>query len=308
MANRDFSRASFENRSFVGIDFSRSNFDRSIFVNVDFRDCNLYSIRSVGSSYIDSRFTGTNAQYGTFFVCVDFSRSVFDGANFAGCHFTEANFTGVQFGDADFTGASFSGKCDFSGSVATEETKFDNVSIERSLASNEIFNNYRISRGILYRKNPDKDKRDGAQAPILENQLRFAVEDAIRTTNDILILENKISLDLGIGHNSGTLWSTALTVESAEIKNVLSNLREKMEPGGSGVVAIANCEQEEIDSLRSRIAEWLRGKFDKFSDSFIEELGKSAADWKIYVGLWAVLSGKLELIATLILRSLSAIQ
>lgn len=211
------------------------------------------------------------------------------------------------FKNSDLSFANFSSSiigegCAFTGVIVNEETKFDNVSILRSLAKEDAFRYYLVDKGKLVRKRDAEHLGSSSESARIKavKSISNDVNAAILQISEIEIFERRIAEDIGYGHNSGAVWSAPEDVSILEIKQQLIELRDFV--ATNSVIDIGALEEKTkvLEGESSKIARWIGDRFTKFADSFVAELGKSAANWKVYVGLWAVLSGKIDSVINIV--------
>lgn len=309
MVRRDFRDAKFIDEDFSNCNFSYSLLSKGEFVRIKFKDAILNHIQAQSAKFIDCDFTGAFMVGPGTMTNVDFSGSKFVASRFNNCVFYGVNFWGVDFTDADFSESHFEVGCQFEAASSGVTTKFDHVAIRRSLASADVFRYYKVENGVLIRKNEElinisqSTNKDHSLMKIIQNEVM-----EIKSTIDRLSkLQHKLAEYGNVGHNSMAFGIDIIDVSFDDlIKNVnIIDEESKKEGHQDGEKIKSSIDVIQNDS--SKIWDWIRSKIDKFADSLFAEMGKTAADWKTYVGLWACLSGKLDSLVNVAVNFLSKV-
>ena len=93
-----------------------------------------------------------------------------------------------------------------------------------------------------------------------------------------------------LGDNQGALASPLSKEEFSALRNDLSSLLSEDEETRPADV------ESSLTRTQSRISDWVADRLTEIQKGFFTNIGKSLSDWKLYVGLWLVAAGKLEVV------------
>lgn len=284
LAGRDFQGAHLEKANFSHSNLSGSTISNAKLTSANFSACNMQGIKLTATSV---------------FAC-DFQKADLTGSDLSRSHFSRTNMNGSIIIGADFRNCHINEGSTFDGVVSDETTLFDGATIFRPLARDPAFRFYSVERGKLVRKSIVDDRPSPFSSPAIAEVLS-ALNRAEKALREAIDAQPSAEFHGGIGHNGPPFDSALLQEESAEIFRALSTIAveaRKVEPD-TEEISSAN---GRIAQFSSKIGEWASKKASIFSDELARELGKQAADIKLWIGLWLVASGQLTTLVEIVAR------
>lgn len=298
MIRRDLRGENFSGSNFTDVDFSKSHLENCNFDNANLKNGVFSGVHSLFLSAVRANLSSATA-ISTAFSSVNFTECDLRKSNFSRSHFAKVNFSGADFRGADFRFAVFNDGCNFDRSISDDNTLFDGASILRSLARSEVFRFYKVERGVLVRVD-QIDNSLKAEGVSHLNLVGQEISVLTQRLDDVLVLISEIKLKFsefdhtpGIGHNNPPSISPLSENELSDISENISAIKNEISRKESSIELIES-KNTKLKEFSSKIIRWMTDKFELAINEFAKEFGKRAADWKIYIGSYVILSGKID--------------